>query len=72
MAKRLSIDDREKIDLMDKEGYKPQEIAANIGKDTRTIKRYLDERPRELILDLERQQQQLAHRNDIRSLIISF
>jgi hypothetical protein len=72
LAKRLSIDDREKIDLMDKEGYKPQEIAAKIGKDTRTIKRYLDERPRENVSDLERQQQELDHRNDIRTLIINF
>jgi hypothetical protein len=72
MAKRLSADEREKIDQLDGKGYKPHEMAAKIGKDTRTVKRYLNDRPRERSIEIERQQQELDHRNDVRSRIMKF
>lgn len=69
MGKRLSADERELIDELYEQGYKPPEIAVKVSRDTRTVKHYLNERPRERSVELERQQQELEHRNDIRRRI---
>lgn len=69
MGKWLSADERKLIDQLEEQGYKPHEIGAKMGRDTRTVKHYLNERPRERSLELERQQQELEHRDEIRNLI---
>lgn len=69
MGKWLSADERKLIDQLEEQGYKPHEIGAKMGRDTRTVKHYLNERPRERSVELEKQQQELDHRNDIRRRI---
>lgn len=62
---RLSPDERKSIGELYDHGYKAHEIGVKIGRDTRTVKHYLNERPRERSLELEKQQRELEHRNDI-------
>lgn len=69
MAKRLSVDERKLIDQLGEQGFKSHEIGAQIGRDTRTVKLYLSECPRKRSVELERQQQELDHRNDLRNRI---
>ncbi len=69
MSTRLGVEERKLIDELYEQGCKPVEIAVKVHKDTRTVKHYLTERPRERSVELERQQQELDHRNDIRSRI---
>ena len=69
MVKRLSADERKTIDQLEGQGFKAHEIGARIGRDTRTVKHYLIERPREQSVGLEKLQRELEHRNDIRERI---
>lgn len=69
MGKWLSADERKLIDQLEEQGYKPYEIGAEMSRDTRTVKHYLKVRSRERSVELEKQQQELDHRNDIRRRI---
>ncbi len=69
MGKRLSSEERKSIDELYDQDYKAHEIGVKIRRDTRTVKHYLNERPRERSMELERQQQELEHRNDVRRRI---
>jgi hypothetical protein len=69
MGKWLSADERKSIDQLEEHGLKPVEIAKKLGRDTRTVKHYLKVRSRERSVELEKQQRELDHRNDIRRRI---
>ena len=67
MGERLSADERKLIDQLGEQGYKAHEIGAKLGRDTRTVKHYLKERPRQQSVELESQLRELEHRDDIYS-----
>lgn len=69
MGKRLSVKERELIDQLDEQGYKPHEIGAKMGRDARTVKHYLRQRAQEQTFDWEKQKRISEHWNKLRKHI---
>ena len=61
MGKRLTYDEREQIKELHEKGLRSTEIAAEVGRQTRTVNHYLDELPRIQSLEREKQRRWDAH-----------